>query len=344
MGALLEDDFSLEGLSLAKHPGKGVGDHLFFSTPAWDATKDGGVALVGHHDTVFPPGAFECWDLDDKGILNGPGVLDMKGGLVVIHTALSALARCGLLADVPLCFISVADEEIGSPHSRELSLSLCRKASTALVFEGGRDRDMIITQRKGTGRFDVTATGRAAHAGNHHKEGVNAIRLLSRFVEAAEALTDYPSGTTVNVGLIAGGEATNTVPAHAECNIDFRFEDPVAGDKLIAAVQELPTDAPRELGGSIAAAGGVRRPPWGKTEAGMQLFQKYASCAEAAGLGSDESPLCGGGSDGNHLAAAGLAVIDGLGPRGKGFHTHKEWIEVSTLAQKTDALLRFLLR
>ncbi|MCG8419743.1 MAG: M20 family metallopeptidase [Proteobacteria bacterium] len=342
VGELLAEDFALDGFALERHPGDGVGDHLIWRTPAWDAEPDRRVVLVGHHDTVFPPGTFEVWQRDGD-ILRGPGVLDMKGGLVIMRTALAALADVGVLAERPLSVVSVGDEEIGSRHSHSLVKAYCRGASAALVFEAGRAKDAIITRRKGTGRVTVTANGRAAHSGNHHRDGINAIWALAQFVDSAQERTDYDAGVTVNTGLISGGSSANTVPAQARCTIDFRFVRRKDGEDLIASLERASGEISAETGASFDVVGGIRRTPLERSEASVALYQKYAACARAAGLGHGECPLMGGGSDANTVSSVGVPAIDGLGPRGRGFHTHDEYIEVSSLAMRIEALIRFLL-
>lgn len=341
MGELLCEDFSLDALTLERHPGDGVGDHLVWRTPAWEARPADRLLLIGHHDTVFPPGSFERWEIEGD-VLHGPGVLDMKGGLAVVHTALAALADEGALADLPLALISVADEEIGSRHSQALTGELAAGARAALVFEGGRAEDRIITRRKGTGAILAEVKGRAAHAGNHHDQGINAIRALARLVDAVESLTDYDAGVTVNVGLIRGGEARNTVPAHAEADIDFRFVRAEDGRRLVDEMHRVAREVAASTGAELTLEGGIRRPPLERSDASAALYQRYAACARDAGLGAEECPLIGGGSDANQVSAAGVPAIDGLGPRGRAFHTHDEQIEVSTLADKVEALVRFL--
>ncbi len=341
MGALLEEAFALDGLSLERRPGNGVGDHLLWTTPAWDQHKSQGVVLVGHHDTVFPPGTFEDWDIEGDR-LQGPGVLDMKGGLATIRTVLAGLSDVGRLAEVPLAVISVGDEEIGSPDSRAWMQERVVGASAALVFEAGRAKDRIITQRKGTGSIDMKVQGRAAHAGNHHADGINAIVALSRLVLAACELTDYDRGVTVNVGLISGGSSRNTVAEQARGGIDFRFLTAEDGVRVDRRLRELAAEVADATGTSFELEGGVKRAPLQKDEASSALYREYAACANASGLGGEESPLLGGGSDANTMSAAGVPAIDGLGPRGTGFHTHDENIELSTLAPRVEALARFL--
>ena len=341
-GDRLAAALDLPGLTLQRCAGgDGIGDHLAWTTPAW-AGATGRILLVGHHDTVFPPGSFEVWEhAGDR--LRGPGVLDMKGGLLVCRTALAALADVGLLADLPLGMVSVADEEVGSIDSRPYLEELGRGAAAALVFEAGRVDDAVVTARKGTGRFRVRGLGRAAHAGNDPGSGRSAIRALARLVDGVEGLADAARGLTVNVGLFHGGSSANTVPAEAECEVDFRFVRPRDGVDLVAAVDRLARDLSAATEVRLTITGGIRRAPLERTEASAALYRRYAACAVAAGLGGGECPLVGGGSDANTLSAVGVPAIDGLGPRGRGFHTHDEHVEVPTLAQRTEALVRFLL-
>lgn len=326
----------LKGGAVASPSGK-YGAHVVARTDG-----DGAILLVGHHDTVFPKATFAGYR-EDGSLLRGPGVLDMKGGLVVIAFALAALHRAGILARVPVRVVSVADEEVGSPEGRALVLEAARGAAGALVFESGRVNDQIVTRRKGIGAVTAVAHGKAAHAGNNHSDGVNAIWALARFVERAQELTDAERGITVNVGKIAGGIGKNTVPDRAEALVDFRFLTARDGDTILSAMRDA-ADAAAEgvFGSRIELQGGISRVPLERTDASAALMAEYAACARASGLGADEAPLIGGGSDANTVAAAGLPAIDGLGPRGKGFHTVDEFIERATLVPKAEALVRFL--
>ncbi len=342
MGTLLAEDFDLPGLTLERHPGNGVGDHLVWKTDSWDARPDERRVILGHHDTVFPPDTFDMWHIDGDR-LQGPGVLDMKGGLAIVRTALAALADVGVLADMPLAIISVGDEEIGSNDSRALTQEVSRNARAALVFEAGRVDDMLITQRKGTGRMTIDAIGKAAHAGNHHPDGVNAIWALALFVDIAQRYTDYDRGVTINVGLIEGGSSANTVPGNARCVIDFRFVRAEDGRAAVAAMTEEARKLSDTTGATITVDGDIRRLPMERTDESVALMRAYGACARLAGLGDTECPLRGGGSDANTVSAIGVPAIDGLGPRGKGFHTHDEFIEISSLALKLEALVRYLL-
>jgi glutamate carboxypeptidase len=337
--------FDLPGLTVARHRNAdGGGDHLVWTTPAWGRVAPAQrVVLIGHHDTVFPPGTFDVWEQHGDR-LRGPGVLDMKGGLATIRTALAALADVGELADVPLAVCSVADEETGSSDSRTLLEDLSRGAGAALVFESGRATDQIVTQRKGTGKVAVKVTGRAAHAGNNLRDGINALWALARFIDAAQALTDWERGVTVNVGLASGGTSANTVPEHASCQIDFRYIRAVDGHELMSAFDRAAQAIATDTGARFVIDGGIKRAPLERSAASATLLAGYESCALAEGLGGGEAPLQGGGSDANTVSAIGVPAIDALGPRGKGFHTHDEYIELPTLGQRTRALVRWLCR
>lgn len=339
VGALLEEDFAPLGLRFERRAGgDGVGDHLIWRTPAFGP---GGVVLIGHHDTVFPPGAFEVFEQQGERV-RGPGVLDMKGGLLVVRAALAALAEAGGLEGMRIAVISVADEEIGSPTSRALIEEVARGARAGLVFEAGRVDDSVVTRRKGTGGLTVIARGVASHAGNAHAEGVNAIWALARLIDRMQRLTDYDRGVTVNVGTVKGGEAKNTVPAHAECRADFRFLRGIDGLELVAAVDRAAREIAADSRVSFTITGGVSRPPLERSEASGELAALYGERAKRHGLGAGESPLVGGGSDANTVSALGVPAIDGLGPRGRGFHTANEYIEPATLAPRAKALLETL--
>jgi glutamate carboxypeptidase len=189
----------------------------------------------------------------------------------------------------------------------------------------------------------AVAQGRAAHAGNAHKQGANAIWALARFVDAVQMLTDYDRGITINVGRIAGGESKNTVPDRAEAQLDIRFETRADGDWIVAAVRAEAARAAAAIEGTrLAVHGGAGRAPLERTESSAALLVEYAACARAYGLGGGEAPLVGGGSDASTSSALGIPSIDGLGPRGSGFHTKDELIEVASLVPKAQALARFL--
>ncbi len=340
VGRILLDLFAMPGLEAEVVESQRFAPHLVFRSQG-HARKP--IALVGHLDTVFPPGHFEGYVVD--GIFRrGPGVLDMKGGLVVMAWALKAVAvTAGLDAVPPLRVVIASDEELGSPESAKLLLGELDGAAACLVFESGRSNDAIVTQRKGTGVVQVKAFGKAAHAGNAYFDGANAIWSLARFIDRAQALSNQDTGVTVNVGLVHGGSAKNTVPAEAGADLDLRYPTVAARDALLHALE----DAAKE-----AAVPGTRlelhpsqgRLPMERGPGTQALFDAYAECAKREGLGTAEAPRQGGGSDGNTAASLGIPTLDALGPRGSGYHTTDECIEIATLVGRAAALARFLLR
>jgi glutamate carboxypeptidase len=354
--AAIVDELAAEvGLVRTLHPdpsGK-FADHRVYATPATGA-DDRALALVGHIDTVFPRalGFLEFRREDDA--VFGPGVLDMKSGVSSVLFALRALrhvapdAHAALRARV----VIVSDEEVGSPSSHALYDRLAPLTTAGLVFESGRKQDLIVTARKGGGVYTLTVHGKAAHAGNDHKSGVNAIHALALIVGRIEAMTHYGRGVTLNVGLIEGGTAKNTVPERASCQIDARFETVADAEQVTAALQAITRDpfagvdpalVPERLRQvRVELSGGVTRPPMEPIAASQRLRLAYEPYASALGLQVGEAKLQGGGSDANLLVALGVPCIDGLGPYGEFFHQVTEWCSLTSLRRRTAALAWFL--
>lgn len=337
VGAMFAEEARRLGLAVTTQESARFANHQVFSTPD---VGPGFVTFVGHVDTVFPEGSFEVFERNGD-VLRGPGTLDMKGGIVVMLEALGALLRLGAKPNVKV--LLVGDEEVGSPEGRAFIEAHAKGSSAALVFEAGRAEDKIITRRKGTGSLKVRAEGKAAHAANGHKDGVNAIWAMAHFITKAQSITNYDLGTTVNVGVIRGGEAKNTVPDACEVEVDFRFttvaEASNAEQALFAAAKAAEELVP---GSKLTWTGGKGRNPLERTEESGRLFERYAEEAKRAGLGFAEAGLIAGGSDASSTSAIGIPSIDGLGPRGAGFHTKDEHIIVSSLVPKTLALATFV--
>ena len=333
-------------------------DHRVYSTEA-AGESDVAIALAGHCDTVYPRSqgfltlSRDAEDSPSKGDhVRGPGVLDMKSGLSVILFGLQAVERAApeIFASLKARFICNTDEEVGSPSSRSLYKRLSAVTSMALVFEGGRDEDRIITARKGTGGFTLTAVGRESHAGLDHAAGINAIHALALLTPRVEALTDYERGTTVNVGIVEGGTAKNTVPGKATIGLDIRVTSLDEGRAVEAALHDIATRPFEGLTGvpekfhevEVHLDGSMKRPPMEPTPKSQRLRELYERFAGEVGLGVGEAPLQGGGSDGSLLAAEGVPTIDGLGPYGKFFHSPREWSSLTSLSRRTKALACFL--
>jgi glutamate carboxypeptidase len=336
VAAIVEPRLRRLGLSTETVPSARFGPHLAFAGSAPGAPA----FLVGHLDTVFPPGTFEGFRAEgDRGL--GPGVHDMKGGLVVMLYALEALHRAALLGRIPVAGLLVSDEEVGSPDSQPLLRARARGAACALVAESGRAGDVVVTARKGGASVRAVARGVAAHAGNDPEKGRSAIWSLARFVDRAQALSDPSRGLSVNVGTFQGGTSKNTVPAEASCEVDLRFLSADDGARLEAALGEAARAAAIE-GTAIALERTSWRDPLARTDASAALARAYAACAAASGLGTGEAPLVGGGSDACTTGAMGIPSIDALGPRGRGYHTPGEEVDLSSLVPKATALARLL--
>lgn len=323
-------------LEVRLEPSTRFGPHVVFSGKAPGAP----VFLLGHTDTVFAPGTFEGYRREGDRA-SGPGVLDMKGGLVVILFGLAAAKRAGLLEKVPVRGILVGDEEVGSPESQPITRAHAEGAACALCFESGRSGDLLVTRRKGVGSLRAEARGQAAHAGNEPEKGRNAIWSVARLVDQVQALTDRDRGVSVNVGLVGGGTTRNTVPASAWCEIDLRFERAEDGRALIEQIRGLANDV-AVPGTALAVSELGWRDPLERTKASSDLALEFGARQRESGLGLGEAPLVGGGSDACTTGAAGIPSIDGLGPRGRGFHTLAEEVDLSSLVPKATALFRFL--
>lgn len=312
------------------------GPHVLFSGKAAGPP----VFLVGHTDTVHPPGTFEGFRREgDRGL--GPGTFDMKGGLAVMLFGLAAAKRAQLLERVPLRGILVGDEEMGSPESQTFTRGHAAGAGCALCFESGRPGDLLITRRKGVGSVRAEARGVAAHAGNEPEKGKSAIWSLARFIDRAQGLTSAEQGVTVNVGVVSGGTTKNTIPAQAQCEVDVRFERAEDGRALVQQLQGVAAEVAIP-GTTIELAEASWRDPLERTAASSALAKEYGDCQRESGLGMGEAPLAGGGSDACTVGAMGIPTIDGLGPRGKAFHTANEEVDLGSLVPKALALLRFL--
>jgi len=315
-----------------------AGDHIMARWPAGGSDR-GPLLILSHMDTVWGLGTLARRPMrENDGRLYGPGVLDMKGGIAVALTALRSLRERGAWPARPVVALFTSDEETGSLTSRPLIEAEARKAALALVLEPGLKDGELKTARKGTGYLRLVATGRASHAGADHAGGRNAIVELAHHVLAAQELTDYTAGTTVNVGVISGGTRTNVVPDHAEALADIRVANPAEAQRL---AQWAVARRPVIEGASIGATLTLNRPPMARDATMIETFRRAQTIASQLGLELSEGST-GGGSDGNFAAALGVPVLDGLGPWGDGGHAKHEHLVIASLAERA-ALLAALL-
>jgi len=298
------------------------------------------VLLMGHRDTVFPTGtvAQRPWRVDgDRGY--GPGVSDMKSGLVLQCFVLMALRRLPPLP-FPVLGLFTADEEIGSQRGRIAIEAHARGARAAFNAEPGRVSGNLVTERKGGATFTIDVTGRAAHSGMNHADGASAIETLARKVQALHALTDYATGITANVGLISGGMSTNTVAPSAQARLDLRFCSLAQREALFASVQAV-VDAPGVVGTAATLTQTSEFLPLERRWSDA-LLRRYQASAARVGFDVD-GEFTGGCSDAGFTASLGIPTLCGVGPVGGKAHTDGEYCCLDTLVPRAQALVGAIL-
>jgi glutamate carboxypeptidase len=274
---------------------------------------------------------------EKNGRVFGPGVADMKGGIVVALAAVAAVLEIGSLVH-PITALFTSDEEIGSVTSRALIEELASESALVLVLEPGMEDGSVKTWRKGVGEFTVQVRGRAAHAGGDHEKGRNAIEEMAYQVLAIQRLTDYSKGTTLNAGVIRGGIASNVVPDDASLEVDLRVMQPGEADRISAAMQAL---KPVLDGTSLEVTGGLERPPMPFNDTIKATFEKVKAIAANTNIELKASGT-GGASDANFVALLGIPVLDGLGPAGGEYHSEREFIFRDSLPERTKLVAAIL--
>ena len=300
--------------------------------------------LLGHLDTVWPRGTLAefPWEVADGAgprVARGPGVYDMKAGLVQTIWALRALDRSGLRPPRPLTILWTTDEETGSAASRALIEEEAARSAACLVMEPSLPGGGVKTSRRGVGVLEVRVEGRAAHAGLDPERGINAITELARIALAAARAAAPERGVSVNVGLIRGGSRTNVVPAEASAEVDIRMDSAGEGERVIAALRRLGPEHPEAR---VRWNGGVNRPPLERDEGVLRLYRRARRLAAELDWDLDEG-AAGGGSDGNIVAGLGVPVLDGLGPLGDGAHARDEQVRLDDLPRRAALLAALLL-
>lgn len=339
----VEGQFRDLGLTLERIPGRdGFGDILEAKTPAgWSQGEGKGILVLAHLDTVHPIGTIEkelkVRQQDDS--VFGPGIYDMKAGGYIAYYALRHLVRQGKKTRLPVTFLFIPEEEVGSPTSRARIEAAAEGHKYALVMEPGRDGDRVVTARKGVGRFVMTVKGRAAHAGAKHEDGRSAILEMARQIVRIESRTDYDRGITVNVGLVNGGTGVNVISAECSAEIDLRVPDPRIAEEMCHWFLNLEPIGPDV---EVKVEGGMNRPPYQKDTGIAELFGRAQAIYREIGKELKDVPLTGGGSDGNFTAALGIPTLDGLGADGKGAHAAYEQIYYSSLMPRTYLCARLL--
>ena len=300
--------------------------------------------LIGHYDTVFEPGSpFQEFRRNRLGgRARGPGVADMKGGIVVMLFALRALYESGDLDLADWTVVLNADEELGSLGSRERIEREASAASYGFVFESAHAGGAMVRSRRGLGQFHLAVQGVAAHAGNAHAQGSSAIRELADKILKIEALTDYERGVTLNVGTVRGGTKRNIVPDSAEAWIDLRYDDPETGQEVFGEIEQIAAESFVE-GTTSELWGTLHRPPKPESEETLRLLERHAAVARDLGIELGEPIHSGGGTDGSLTSAAGLPTLDSMGVVGAGAHTEQEYLDLDSLTERA-AISAILLR
>jgi len=302
--------------------------------------KSGQVLALGHSDTVWPVGTLRTMPFRvAEGRLWGPGVLDMKAGVVFFLFAVRSLREVGIAAPSKVLLQLNPDEEVGSTASRALTEKNAAASKAVLVLEPGTGlTGKLKTARKGVGDFHVAVTGRASHSGVDFEAGASAVLELARQIERIAGFTDLKRGITVNPGVIGGGTRSNVVAAQAWAHVDLRIQrlrDAPAMEKKFRGLKAVDKRC------SLEVTGGLNRPPMERTPGIVALFRKAQQLARELGIALEESQT-GGGSDGNFTAALGVPTLDGLGAVGEGAHAPNESLLVDRMADRTALISKLL--
>ncbi|HUA76433.1 MAG TPA: M20 family metallopeptidase, partial [Acetobacteraceae bacterium] len=339
VGAALRHFLESHGIVVETIPQKKHGDCLRAlvapGVAAGAATANAKIVLMGHRDTVYPDGEVDRrpFTLMD-GIATGPGVADMKAGLVMNAFILAAFARCAG-APGPLVGLFTGDEEIGSPEGRAVIEAEARDARAVFNSEPGRLSGNVVSRRKGGVFMVMRIAGKAAHSGGNFTDGISAIEELARKITAIHALTDLDRGITLNIGLVSGGQSVNTVAPWAEGQIDLRYVNPPDRDEVMAKIEALVaqsfvpgTSATIEIRGDFL--------PLTESEASARLLALYTKAAAASGF-ITRGEFSGGCADSGFTAAVGAPTICAVGPVGGKAHSPEEFLRLDSLVPRAQA-------
>ena len=319
------------GGRVKRHRQKAFGDvvEIKFGTARGGRER---VLLLGHLDTVWPMGTLAKMPWRDaEGKLWGPGVLDMKAGVVMALEAMAAVQELG--AERPVTLLLGSEEEVGSPVSRAITERVAGECAAVFVMEPAQGL-AYKTARKGVGHFVLRVEGVGSHAGVDFESGHSAVLEMARLVERVSGFTDLGKGLTVNVGVIAGGTRSNVVAAECVAEVDVRIARAGDAAKVERMFRGLKvTDRACRL----TVSGGINRPPMERRAGTIALFRLAKKLAGEMGLELEEAAT-GGGSDGNFTAAMGVATLDGMGAVGAGAHAAHEHVVVKHLVEQTALL------
>lgn len=340
LGAFVADQFRVRGAVVETIPQTVSGHHLRIGlVTAAEAVEPERGLILGHLDTVWTLGevARRPFRIED-GKAYGMGLFDMKMSLALLLMMREALNAGHWRPRRAITVLLNSDEEDGSHTSRARIEEEARRSRYVLVLEPPLPGYRVKTMRKGIGRFQVMARGRAAHAGVDHEKGINAIEELAHQIIALQRLTDYARGITVNVGVASGGTVSNVVPEAARADVDVRVATMEDGEEVTRRILGL---KPTHPGAALEITGGMNRPPLVRTSAIAQLYETARALAAEIGLTLGEGAT-GGGSDGCFTAALGIPTLDGLGVDGLGAHAVNEHIIIDDIPRKAALLSRII--
>jgi glutamate carboxypeptidase len=325
------------GATVTVVPHKEWGNHVL---ARW-GEGEGGFLILSHVDTVWPLGTLEerPWRVEG-GRAFGPGCYDNKASAAIVLTALAGLRDLGLLPSRPVTVLFNSDEEVGSRSSRSVIEAQAAGAEVVFCMESAPPDGSLKVWRKGTGRYVVTALGRAVHAGADHEKGINAIEELAHQVLRLQEMTDYTAGTTLSVGWVEGGTRTNVVPDRAEARVDLRVRTAAEGARMDTAIKALQPVLP---GARVEVEGGLSRPPMEESVVTLEPFRRAQEIAADLGIALTGTGS-GGASDGNFAASLGVPTLDGLGGVGDGAHSSDEYVLTSSLPERAALLAALLTR
>jgi glutamate carboxypeptidase len=345
VGACLQERFQAFGFSTRFDRQERYGDHLI-ATHTGMTPHGPRILLIGHIDTVLPEGEaerrpFTISQQNEVRIATGPGVLDMKSGVLIGMYALHLLIEGQEANYSKVTFLCNSDEEIGSPSSRPLIQELAGQVDAVLVMEPGRTRETVVSSRKGCGQYRVEVHGLSAHAGVEPERGRNAILELSYQVQKMQALNGTIPGATLSVGIIRGGERTNVVPDYAYFDMDVRAADQSSLRALEAAMRQV-TSQHKLQGTRISLSGSMLCQPFERNSRNAHLVELAKEAGSELGLKIQDAGS-GGASDANTTSAMGIPTLDGLGAGGGLAHNPGEFIELDYLPTRI-ALVAGLVR
>ncbi|WP_375459247.1 M20 family metallopeptidase [uncultured Enterovirga sp.] len=335
VGERFQRFFNDQGIETTRHPRDNFGD-AFMAAVAGSGGANRPILLLGHRDTVFPKGEAGRRPFRiEGGRAYGPGVADMKAGLVMNAFVMAAYHKLGG-AGAPLTMLITSDEEIGSPACRGIIEEAARGARAVFNAEPGRPSGNVVTGRKGGVFMECEVTGRAAHSGGNFEVGISAINEIAHKITALSAITDIPRGVTLNVGLVSGGQSVNTVAPSARIGIDLRYVEPPQRAEALVRIEEIVasstvpgTQARLEIKGEFL--------PLVQDEASREVFEIYQAAMGEIGR-PVEGEFAGGCADSGFTSAVGCATVCATGPVGGKAHSPDEYLEVGSIVPRAQGV------